>query len=220
VYRGQIEIDNATVPAKERAHDWHIMDAVLQSGMFTAKAIKQVNYCRLYLQVVTISDVATARGDKLDPYMLRGVVNHSTSSVTKWHAFHQERPPESAWKLWRQANRLWSDQDGTLKQKLDPWTVPLNTARRHWQAYCNCDQSMLYFRQSTTPIRYVGYTLGGPWQSPTTVHLHTYTIPETHIPADAIPINVDINGDGQRSATFTRCDLDRLRRRVSYGRNW
>jgi hypothetical protein len=46
------------------------MDAVLQSGKFKDKEIRWINYCRLYLQAVTISDLTQANGIYLDEALL------------------------------------------------------------------------------------------------------------------------------------------------------
>jgi hypothetical protein len=103
----RIEVDNAYIPSLERLHDRHIMDMVLQSPHFTSKDIRLINYCRLYLQVVTVSDITTAEGTGLDPTMLIGTRTR-LSSRTKWHHFHQKKPSSNAWKTWRRANRLWA----------------------------------------------------------------------------------------------------------------
>ena len=119
---GLIELDNDYVPSTERLHDFHLMDKVLRSEQFTAAEIRLINYCRLYLQVVTLSDITNATGDDLDPTLLAGMTNIN-SSQTKWHHFNQQRPPKKAWALWRSANLIWSEANGSLRQPLQHWLI-------------------------------------------------------------------------------------------------
>ena len=62
VIKGHIELDQTYISTPERVHDYFIMDAVIQSGKFKDKEIRWINYCQLYLQVVTISDLTQANG--------------------------------------------------------------------------------------------------------------------------------------------------------------
>ena len=57
---GTISLDKTYVPPIQRTHDEYIMDTILQSEAFTTAQIKILNYCRLYLQVVTVSDLCHA----------------------------------------------------------------------------------------------------------------------------------------------------------------
>ena len=134
---GSIQLDNDYIPGLERVHDHHIMDAIIQSNQFTPKEIRQLNYCRLYLQAVTISDITTAKGDCLDPYFIQGNISHPSSSVTTWHHVTQERPQQSSWDLWRAANRLWSKNSNQLHQSLTRWLQPVSRQRRQWPVYAN-----------------------------------------------------------------------------------
>ena len=67
-----IENDDFVAPPLQRIHDFVIMDAVQDSGGFTAAEIRRINYCRLYLQAETVSDLVTISGGRLDPSKLRG----------------------------------------------------------------------------------------------------------------------------------------------------
>ena len=141
--QGSIQLDNAYIPSLERAHDHHIMDAIIQSNQFTPQEIKQLNHCRLYLQAVTISDITTAKGDYLDQYMIQGNLSHPSSSVTTWHHFTQQCPQQDSWDLWRRANQLWSDNHGQLHQHLTTWLQPISKQRRQWPVYAN-DNGVIY----------------------------------------------------------------------------
>ncbi|KAG7350797.1 hypothetical protein IV203_010157 [Nitzschia inconspicua] len=66
----------------QRVNDTHIMDIVLSSHIFTPAQIRQINYCRLYLQVHTIADLGTAGGTHMGRAFIHGetTVTSSTSA--------------------------------------------------------------------------------------------------------------------------------------------
>ena len=130
---GKLRFDNPYVPAVQRYNDSHIMDHVLSSGQFTPKEIKQINYSRLYLQAITISDITKADGKSLFPGCDRGDV-HNWSSKTVWHLTYQEKPGVATWKVWKRALGLFSTA-GALHQPLLHWLHPPSVQRRSWNAY-------------------------------------------------------------------------------------
>ena len=111
------QLDKEYIPKLQRECDIHIMDVILQSGQFTNDEIKRLNYCRLYLQAQTISDLATIDGYQLDETKRQGYPSLQ-SSTTYEGLIHQKRPSEKEWTLWQRANLLWSDANGSLLQQL------------------------------------------------------------------------------------------------------
>jgi hypothetical protein len=89
-----MELDNTGVPLIRRQHDAYIMDLILDSDQFTLTKIRRLNYCRLYLQAVTISDLTDATGETLDQMKMRGVPDF-WSSTTTWIRVNQDRPSET-----------------------------------------------------------------------------------------------------------------------------
>ena len=69
---GHLELDNDYVPSIERVHDSYIMDNIITSNQFTEREIRNLNYCRLHLQALTISDLTQANGRYRDTNMLHG----------------------------------------------------------------------------------------------------------------------------------------------------
>ena len=61
-FDGTISLQVAPVNTLQQINDRCIMDLVLTTGSFKKHKIKQINYCRLYLQVITISDITSATG--------------------------------------------------------------------------------------------------------------------------------------------------------------
>ena len=137
------------------------MDVILDSNLFSDTEIRRLNYCRLYLQAITLSDLTQASGRKLDPAMLQGNPDHS-SSVSRWNHVNQARPVDAHWFLWRRANQLWSNTAGELKQPLLRWTVPVTAQRRRWRTYGDT-KGRVYLRhdrqaeQHTTQELYIRY---------------------------------------------------------------
>ena len=154
-----IELDETGVPTVQRQADTYIMDQILESNKFTAAQIRRLNYCRLYLQAITISDLTDATGITLDLTKLAG--NPSIqSSTTTWLRVNQDRPSEAAWSLWRKANRLWSKPSGRLHTPLGSWLNPRSRQRQQHFAYLR--KRRLYIRvdsdnyQVCTPTQRVG----------------------------------------------------------------
>jgi hypothetical protein len=106
----EIELDKDQVPLPQRLYDEHVMDKILSSeGLFDAD-INIMNNCRLYLQAVTIADLSTACGTRLDPFLLQGRTS-LLSSTTSWITINQARPNKAAWRKWRR-------DDGALYRPL------------------------------------------------------------------------------------------------------
>jgi hypothetical protein len=153
-----IELDEPYTTVREREHDWHIMDAIIQSGQFSLTEIRQLNYCRLYLQSTTISDITNANGDVMDKYMYQGEINHSSSSINKWHRVNQERPADKHWLLWQKATKLWSTDDGRLHQPLGKWLIVPSQQRRCWPAY-GTPQGQIFLRVTNGIVRFKRYRI-------------------------------------------------------------
>jgi len=143
-----LELDKTYVTPIQRQHDRHIMDAVLTSGQFNPRAIRLINYCRLRLQVSTVADITNANGTHLDRAKLFGTPT-LLSSTTKLHHVNQGEPSAEAWRFWRRACNLFSDQHGKLQCPLGPWLYPSDKLRMQHAAYYSQDESTLYVRSPT-----------------------------------------------------------------------
>jgi hypothetical protein len=140
-----LHLDDPCIPQPQREHDRHLMDMIIQSARFTPQEIRKLNYCRLYLQVVTLADISKPNGRELDPCFLQGAPS-LYSNRTRWHTINQDRPSANEWKLWISANRIWSDSQGYLLQPLGAWLHPLpdllfNSSHTHIGAPCSFGQS-------------------------------------------------------------------------------
>jgi hypothetical protein len=146
-----LELDSYFLPPPQRQRDVYIMDMVIASESFTAPEICRINYCRLYLQAITLSDICLADGIQLDPAMASGNPGPESSTST-WIHVNQARPNEATWKLWRQACELWS-HNNRLYHPLGEWHSI--TLRRQWPVYYDRATSELFIRQNTGYVRCV-----------------------------------------------------------------
>jgi hypothetical protein len=136
-----IDVDIPIIQPLQRVHDCYLMDVILANDTFTPKQVCLIHYCRLYLQVLTLSDITLVNGTHLDPAIHQGT--HSILSCkTRMHHFRQERPSLAAWKQWQRACCLWSTTDGRLHQPLGVWLHTPKQLRCSWPAYKDIDGSL------------------------------------------------------------------------------
>jgi hypothetical protein len=93
-----VDIESQWVPLLSRQGDIALMDMALTFN-FDAYQLRCVNTCRLYLQVISVSDIVNARGDKLLPSTLSGEKDQHHVSSLMWPNI--PRPSESFWTIWR-----------------------------------------------------------------------------------------------------------------------
>jgi hypothetical protein len=183
---GSIEVDTNIIQPLQRIHDCYLMDAVLATDQFTPKHVRMIHYCRLYLQVLTLSDITLANGTHLDPALYQGQ-RSILSNTTRSHHFRQDRPSPAAWKQWQHACRLWSKPDGRLHQPLGAWLHKPNQLRCKWPAYKDAD-GYIYI---STPSGYDRHSK----------HNGTYSIQEYknyRVPSTSVPVSICPRHDGWR----------------------
>lgn len=104
---GRTKADNPThdtgIPALQREHNSYIMDHVLNSNQYTPAEIRCLNYCQLYLNVVTVLDLVKPDGITLDSSFMEGQMSAQSIRLAKY-GVNQERPSQNEWRLWRREN--------------------------------------------------------------------------------------------------------------------
>jgi hypothetical protein len=98
---------------------------------FSRKSLWQINLCRLYLQVLAISDIVSADGISLLPTTVKGERAFHLASRLYWP--QQQRPPAAAWAQWNLFLSHISTR-GRLHQCLGDW-VHYDQASKTWQGY-------------------------------------------------------------------------------------
>eukprot|EP00980_Cylindrotheca_fusiformis_P007788 scaffold1667_cov78-Cylindrotheca_fusiformis.AAC.1 len=186
---GQLEVDEPYVPPPQRTNDIYLMDLAVTHGGFDSAALKRLNYCRLYLQVVTASDMVlpTCDGSRLDPAMVTGIAGRAQSS-SLYCKVNQARPSNSSWKFWQKLCQLLVAR--LRDRPLGDWLVPGNALRRRWQSYYDVSDGQVYYRipnglyhclSATLSLDAEVFTASGPPQtwSPTStcVPIHAVLVP-------------------------------------------
>ena len=78
---GNIELQDMFLPALQRVGDSYIMDRVLAHANFKPGDIKAINWCRLYLGVVTVADISNAAGTQILHSMYIGMQEATTTTT-------------------------------------------------------------------------------------------------------------------------------------------
>jgi hypothetical protein len=108
---------------------------VLASNKFSDKKIKRINYYRLYLNVVLVSDMTDASGTAIHPAYYTGDMD-SLPTSTEHLPVVQTQPGDKALKAWQEALKLLCNpRTKKLHQPLGKWITPLEDRRRTWTHY-------------------------------------------------------------------------------------
>jgi hypothetical protein len=114
----------------------------LVTKVFAAHELKLVNYCRLYLQVFSLSDMCNAEGTALAEGIRKGHLSKS-QSYSLLEEPYQERPNEVAWGIWRRFLCTFCYDKDKLNRPLGPWFAQIST-RRRWPNYYVPDLDLLH----------------------------------------------------------------------------
>jgi len=128
-----VTVSQQWLPVPPRKYDKGLMDQFIQLG-FEPLQLGILNRCRLYLQVLYLSDLVSADGTIIIPAVKNGHRIIDRVSNLNWPI--QDRPPPSAWTLWRQALAHFENRSKLL--------IPL----RYWCAETH--QRWRWFSEPTT----------------------------------------------------------------------
>jgi len=67
----KMDITQAWLPTTPQGNDINLIDYFLAKGM-TCKELLSINRCRIFLQLLILSDMTSADGHRLIPHILRG----------------------------------------------------------------------------------------------------------------------------------------------------
>jgi hypothetical protein len=91
--KATVAITGLWAPTKARQGDTALMDEFLKQDM-TDSQLKDVNRCRIYLQVFHVSDITELAGNTIEEWAKRG--KRQSNRTSKWNWTVQERPPYGA----------------------------------------------------------------------------------------------------------------------------
>ena len=89
-----LELKGDFVVPEQHDADEFLMTIALESQKFKPAQLRCINYCRMYLNVLLVSDIVTAKGDFIEPWMYSG---EAQPTITK-HKVTQSKPNAKAWK--------------------------------------------------------------------------------------------------------------------------
>jgi hypothetical protein len=116
---------NGWTPTKPRENDQFIMEDFIRQRI-PLKHMWILNRCRLYLQVITLSNFTTADGLIILPEVKQGIRIEDRPSTLQWPT--QDDPPQSEWRIWRQCLQSF-EHKGKPLQPLGQWIAP---SHQHW----------------------------------------------------------------------------------------
>ena len=189
--QGSLQIADLTIQPLQRQNDFFIMDAAVHCSFLSSSDVKRVNYCRLYLQLLTLSDMTNAQGKRLAPGIRQGIHLWSQSkSILR--EVHQERPDEASWMIWRRFLNSFSSFHGYLHASafVGPWLYPAAKLRRAWPCIFSPTGNTLYVRSG---LQYEVHPCVR-----TRIYSYDMTIAVSHQPTDGIPIDCTETSDGWR----------------------
>ena len=93
------------------------MEGVIKANKFAAIDIERVNLCRLYLGVITLSDITKLSGKWIRKEAYTGKSSYR-SPVSRYSKFQQKMPGPKSWRRWKQALLLWATKNGKLYHPL------------------------------------------------------------------------------------------------------
>jgi hypothetical protein len=95
------------------------MDHFVRQG-YKASQLTRLNRCRIYLQVITLTDIASADGTCIIPDVFIGLPLTDRKSTLQWPS--QKRPSETDWALWSSALKSLQPRN-RLTTPLGNWLV-------------------------------------------------------------------------------------------------
>ena len=173
------------------------MDLILNSNHYTPAEIRKLNYCQLYVDMVTISDCTLPCGTLIDRAKTYGSPT-PVSSRSSHLKVHQEKPSANEGRLWKRACLLLSVINGRLRKPLGKWLLPPAQQRQHPHAYTHGD---MMWRRQDEENKYAEYRRFAVDEG---FHDMQRSISVAELPYRATPVQIEKDADGDiwRLTTF------------------
>lgn len=188
------------IPQLVREGDTMILDHALQLN-FNTLQLRQLNACRMYLQVLTISDISTADGNHVLPNIFQGRRTSDRVSTLNW-SITRRLMSWVAWKLFLQ-----HISSGTkLEKSLGSW---IRIPHQQWSWFYNPIRDVVYHQFSlnnwrqytkltpTTSTRHQSHLYSNPCscQTPPLEHCHPTTVTNEGVIILSAPSSAPISAD-------------------------
>ncbi len=146
----QHEIDiQDTLPKLElnRWNDSYLMEEFVRNG-FKGHELRKLNECRMFLEVVNLSEITTVDGKKITPQSWKGVKQKNRLNSIQWPR-RQTALSKQHWQIWRRAITLCFMHPMKLKEQelnmpLGPWDRETHST---WTWFYYEEDDQLYKRE-------------------------------------------------------------------------
>ena len=136
---GTVQIFDQWCPTAQRQNDKSRMFAFQHKYGKQSKKLAQLNRCRIWLQVTTLSDVIASNGTSLCPYALRGEKHPHRKSAYTWRG--QNVMNNKAWKIWSVALKTTFTSNGSqLHIPLGDWCDTKQSQK--WTTYKDTEDTL------------------------------------------------------------------------------
>ena len=133
-----------------RQGDKCIMDVLLTEG-YTKAQCMTLNRCRMFLQVINLSEIVNAEGTEL---LIGSINGNKRPSLNKLNWPAQQSPPRSEWKLWQLAiSKAFASSDLILIEPMGNWKTTNTLDLDGWDWWLSQDRTQLFHQ-----------TVKGLWQ--------------------------------------------------------
>jgi len=191
---GAIWIKKSWRQKPQRDNDIFLMDFILNQNL-TDKEIRELNYCRLYMRVTRLSDIATTDGMKIQEEYCIG----EKRNLSKLDWPNQNKPSQKQFDLWTTTLKRLCKYNLTLIQPLGRW-------------YKLTDNRLEWFYDDTSKIIYQHNTK--TWKQYQPLIRRTSTVIQvtefSDIPRPMIPLTPIV--DMQLTTMTGRCTICRKER--------
>jgi hypothetical protein len=136
-----VSVRRAWQPTLQRKNDIMLMQFFISLN-FNPTQLETLNRCRIYLQVISLSDITSVDGSRIVPTILQGLPLTDRKSTLSWPT--QQRPKPSEWALWSTAlDHL--QHNNSLTKPLTDWISP---SHQSWFWYMDPTTSTLFYNPS------------------------------------------------------------------------
>ena len=158
--RAEIIIPEQWVPTLQRENDISIMCALESHFPKNTKLHKQMNRCRKFLKVITLSDITDASGDRLCPYAHKGLTHPHRKTRHQWP--NQGTIVMRHWRNWTRTISTIFTYDGVnLYEPLRNW-LTAGTESQHWRSYRDLQTNNLYLQPTQKGQQWMRYESTSP----------------------------------------------------------
>jgi hypothetical protein len=97
--KSSVAINSDWIPHPARIGDITIMEELKGSALVNKRDLTDINRCRVYLQVLFLSDIVNIQGDTIEEWEINGERREARHSM--WHWSVQQKTPRMMWNKWK-----------------------------------------------------------------------------------------------------------------------